>query len=319
MSTLMIPVVNGILPRPGGGRSAGGFFEGPADCTPQIETGTNVFICPMVPATGSLYRVGVLAKVIDMRKQKLDIAGRDPVPFMSLQLECATHARWNTLSVDRGLVMADGLEPLDFRGMRTEYPVVSGAGWVPQGGFTEFRSPGDIPVTLYGSDIENGMRVCLRGNLKGLVGLEAAHTVEHAMIRSLRAFGLCTAKTLQQAMREETEELTWSVEKSMRLALPEVLGTTQAGACGNPMTNLAQFYMFQELSEQLKDTEGGGFALDKARRAVMSRLTSDLGLTTQPGVRALQGLKKGMMHDDSPLGLELCKKILSRFPMEPWQ
>ena len=319
MSTLMIPVINGILPKPGGGRSTGGFVEGPPDCTPQIETGTNVFICPMLPATGSLYRVGVLAKVIDIRKQKLDIAGRNPVSFISLQLEGATHARWNTLSMNRGLVMAEGLEAIDFRGMRSGYPIVSGAGWIPQGGYTEFRSPGDIPVTLYGSDIESGTTVSLRGNLKGLVGLESAHTVEHAMIRSLRSFGLCTAKTLRQAMREETAELTWSVEKSMQLALPEVLGTSQAGACGNPMTNMAQFYMFQELSEQLKDTASGGLAMDRARRVVMSRLTSDLGLTTEPGVRALQGLKKGMMHDDSPLSLELCKKILSRFPLEPWQ
>ena len=51
----------------------------------------------------------------------------------------------------------------------------------------------------------------------------------------------------------------------------------------------------------------------------MSQLTEDLGLTTEPGLRALQGLKKGMKHDDSPLSLELCKKILGRFPLEPWQ
>ena len=319
MSIFLIPVMNGILPRPGGGRVLGGFFAETAEQALPVEPGEQVFVCPFVPASGSLYRIGVLAKIVEMRRQLIEMPGNDPISFLAVVLEGNTHARWDSMRVAQGAVMVDGLERMDFRKRRGDYPVVSGAGWIPQGGFTEFRSLDDIPVTLYGSDIENGMRVSLRGNLKGLVGLEAAHTVEHAMIRSLRAFGLCTAKTLQQAMREETEELTWSVEKSMRLALPEVLGATQAGACGNPMTNLAQFYMFQELSEQLKDTEGGGFALDKARRAVMSRLTSDLGLTTQPGVRALQGLKKGMMHDDSPLGLELCKKILSRFPMEPWQ
>ena len=307
------------MPRPGGGRSAGGFIEGPPDCTPQFETGTKVFICPMLPVNGSLYRVGVLSDVIDVRRRKVEMAGRDPIPFVSVLLEGSIHARWNTLSMQQGLVMAEGLEALDFRGMRTEYPVVSGAGWAPLGGDTEFRSHGDIPVTLYGNGIERGTQVRLQGNLKGLVGLESAHTVEHAIIRSLRSCGLCTARTLHQAMREETEELAWSVEKSMRLALPEVLGATQAGACGNPMTNLAQFYMFQELSEKLKGTDDGGLAMDRARRAVMSRLTSDLGLTTQPGLRALQGLKKGMLHDDSPLGLELCKKILARFPMEPWQ
>ena len=319
MSTLLIPVINGILPRPGGGLSTGGFVEGPPDCTPSFESGANVFICPMLPATGSLYRVGVLARVMDVRKQKVDMAGCKPVSFVSVLLEGSTHARWNTLSMQRGVVMAESLEPIDFRRMRSEYPVVSGAGWAPQGGFTEFRSLGDIPVTLYGTDIERGAPVRLQGNLKGLVGQESAHTVEHAMIRSLRSCGLCTARTLHQAMREEAEELTWSVEKSMRFALPEILGATQAGSCGNPMTNLAQFYMFQELSEQIKEAEGGQIAMERARRAVMSRLTSDLGLTTEPGLRALQGLKKGMLHDDSPLGLELCKKILLRFPIEPWQ
>ena len=318
MSTLLIPVVNGILPRPGGGRSAGGFVEGPPDCTPKFESGVNVFICPMLPSTGALYRVGVLAKVLDVGSQKIEIAGHDSVRFVSLLIEGSVHARWKTLSMRQGYVMAEGLEAMDFRGMRAEYPVVSGAGWVPQGGCTEFRSPGDIPVTLYGSDIERGTRVSLQGNLKGLIELESAHTVEHAMIRSLHTYGLCTALTLQQAMREETEELSWSVEKSMRFAMPEVLGATQSGACGNPMTNLAQFYMFQELSEQLKGSEDGTIAMDRARRRVMSQLTSDLGLTTEPGLRVFQALKKGMKHDDSPLGLELCKKILQRFPMEPW-
>jgi len=101
--------------------------------------------------------------------------------------------------------------------------------------------------------------------------------------------------------------------------MPEVLGNTHAGACGNPMTNMAQFYMFQELTEQLGESGGGDYELSKVRRTVMSRLTGDLGLTTEPGLRALQGLKKGMRHDDSPLSQELCKKILGRFPMGPWQ
>jgi hypothetical protein len=247
-----------------------------------------------------------------------EIPGNEPAPFLSMIIEGGTHARWNTLTTSRGFIMAEGLETQDFRRLRSDYPVVSGAGWAPQGGFTEFRSLGDIPVTLYGNDIERGVAVSLTGNLKGLVSLEAAHTIEHAMIRSLRAYGLCTARTLQEAMREETAELTWSVEKSMQYALPEVLGNTQAGVCGNPMTNMAHFYMFQELSEQARENGAGERALQQARRAVMSRLTGDLGLTTEPGLRALQGLKKGMRHDDSPLSLDLCKKILGRFPLEPW-
>jgi len=294
-------------------------MEGSPEHTPQLEQGENVFICPLIPANGSLYRIGVVAKVVDIRRQLVDIAGHEPVPFLSMLIEGIAHARWDTLSTDSGFVMAEGLDIQDFRRMCNEYPVVSGAGWVPQGGFTEFRSLGDIPVTVYGSDIERNVAVSLTGNLKGLVSLEAAHTIEHAMIRSLRTYGLCTVRTLQEAMRAETDELTWSVEKSMRYAMPEVLGNTHAGACGNPMTNMAQFYMVQELTEQLGESGGGDYELGQVRRTVMSRLTGDLGLTTEPGLRALQGLKKGMRHDDSPLSQELCKKILGRFPLGPWQ
>ena len=320
MSALLIPVVNGILPRPGGGRSLGGFVERTQGLQPQFETGESVFVCPVLPLDGSLYRIGVVAKVLDVRRQLFEVPGGEPISFISIMLEGVSHARWETLTTDQGFVRVQGIELQDFRRMRDAYPVVSGAGWTPQGGFTEFRSLGDIPVTLYGTDTERDSAVSMTGNLRGLVSLESAHTVEHAMIRSLRTYGLCTARTLQEAMRAETEELTWSVEKSMRYALPEVLGNTQAGSCGNPMTNLANFYMFQELSEQFAENgDVGGVAVQRARRTVMSRLTGELGLTTEPGIRALQGLKKGMKHDDSPLSQELCKKILARFPLEPWQ
>lgn len=294
-------------------------MAGPGQTDLGFEPGMKVFVCPLLSSTGALYRVGVLAAVIDLRRQRIDMPGRPSAAFLSLQLEGLTHARWSRLNIEHGRVMAEGLESLDFRTLRGDYPVVSGAGWIPQGGLTEFRSLRDIPVTLYGADLERGNRVSLQGNLKDLVSLESAHTIEHAMIRSLRHYGLCTPRTLQQAMREETAELTWSVEKSMKYALPEILGLTQAGACGNPMTNLAQFYMFQELAEQMKESSDAIPVLDKVRRSVMSRLTGDLGLTTDPEFRALQGLKRGMMHDDSPLKLDLCQKILRRFPLEPWQ
>jgi hypothetical protein len=50
----------------------------------------------------------------------------------------------------------------------------------------------------------------------------------------------------------------------------------------------------------------------------MSQLTQDLGLTMQQGVRVLQGLKKGMSHDDTPLKIDICKKVIGRFPLDPW-
>lgn len=319
MPIFLIPVMNGILPRPGGGRALGGFFAGAAEQALPVEPGEQVFVCPFVPASGSLYRIGVLAKIVDMRRQLIEMPGKEPVPFLAVVLEGNTHARWDAMSAAQGALMVDGLERMDFRQRRSDYPVVSGAGWIPQGGFTEFRSMNDIPVTLYGHDVEDNSAISMTANLRGLVGMEAAHTVEHAMIRSLRTYGLCSARTLQEAMRDEAHELTWSVEKSMRYALPEILGNTQAGACGNPMTNMAQFYMFQEMTEQCKGERNWQDARSQARRTVMSRLTADLGLTTEPEVRALQGLKKGMRHDDSPLSVDLCKRILARFPLEPWQ
>lgn len=319
MSALLIPVVNAILPRPGGGIASGAFMEGRGTLLQQFEPGMKVFVCPLSPATGSLYRVGVLAALLDVRHQQIETSAWEQAAMVTLRLEGITHARWSTLDMQPGGIFAEGLESLDFRVMRSEYPVISGAGWTAQGGWTEFRSLQDIPVNFYGNDIESGGGVGLQGNLRDLVSLEAAHTIEHAIIRSLRLYGLCTPRTLQQCMREEAAELTWSVEKSMRYARPELLGTTRSGACGNPMTHLARFYMFQEVAEQLKETGNGAEALAQARRTVMSRLTGDLGLTTEPGLRALQGLKLGMKHDDSPLSLELCKKVLRRFPLEPWQ
>jgi len=315
--TLLVPVINGVLPRPGGGKSAGAILE--RESGGKLENGTGIFVCPFVPANGTLYRVGILAKVVGIGRHSMALPGQDPASFLMVLLEGVSHARWNTVQFSQGSLQVEGLEPIDFSAMRSEYPVVSGAGWVVRGGYTEFRSLVDIPVTIYGNEIERNSMVELKANLKGLVSMETAHTIEHAMIRSLQTYGLCSARTLQESMRLETEELTWSVEKSMKFAMPEFLGQSQAGACGNPMTHLAQYYMFQEMSEQMKSSNETDISPDRARRVVMSKLTGDMGLTTEPGLRSLQGLKKGMRHDDSLISIELCKRVLSRFPLEPWQ
>lgn len=316
MKTLLIPVLNGIMPRPGGGVFAGGFFNVVQGSF--LETGLAVFVCPLILPQGSLYRIGVLAKVTRTIQPQSNDMGPLNQPGLVIEMEGLTHARWSRISFSQGQLWVDEMQAVDFRQNRSEYPVVSGAGWVPRGGFTEFKNCSDIPVTIYGSDLQNQTPVEMTANLKGLVSLETAHTVEHAMIRSLKTYGLCSARTLKESMRQETEELTWSVEKSMQYALPELLGQTQSGSCGNPMTYLAHFYMVQELSEQIKQDSISDFSFERMRKSVMSRLTSELGLTTDPAFRALQGLKKGMYHDDRPLDLALCKNILERFPLEPW-
>jgi hypothetical protein len=119
-------------------------------------------------------------------------------------------------------------------------------------------------------------------------------------------------------MAREGEDLQRSVETGIRFALPEALGLTATGACGNPMTNLAQMYLSTDLFESLSAGKSLNEALYSARRKVMSQLADDIGLTMKPGLRAVQGMKRGMKHDDTPLGLEVAKRVIARFPLSPW-
>ena len=148
---------------------------------------------------------------------------------------------------------------------------------------------------------------------------EQAHTIEHSMIRTLNTHCLCSAKTLIEAMQKETDELKKSVEVSLKYTLPEALGVTQSGYCGNPMTNLAQIYLAKEFIGGLQAGKSFHASLDKARRLTMSQLTGDIGLTEKAPLRTLQGLKKGMAHDDTLLKMEVYKKIIARFPFDPWE
>ena len=100
--------------------------------------------------------------------------------------------------------------------------------------------------------------------------------------------------------------------------MSEALGITASGICGNPLTNMAQFYMAQEFVDNIKAGKKLNASLADARRTTMSQLTNDIGLTMQQGLRTLQGLKKGMSHDDSLLKMNTYKKVIRRFPFEPW-
>ncbi len=316
---LILPVVNGILPRPYGGRITGMFImEHGGKMLADMGVGRDVLVCPWVLDNQALYPVGVIARIMDMRPQTVMNEDGTKVPMVMAVLEGRGQARWHTLQVAGAYVVSGDVESIDLKNMTGQYPSVSGAGWLPSGGYTEFRDNTDIPVVLYGSDLETGKEVNIRANLGGLVGQEQAHTIEHAMIRSLRTFGLCTPKTLIDSLRKETDELKRSVECSFRFAMPELLGVTASGACGNPMTNLAQFYLAKEFLDNVRAGKALNESMEVARRSTMSQLTQDLGLTAQSGLRVLQGLKKGMKHDDTPLKLEICKKVLARFPFDPW-
>ncbi|MCX7780954.1 MAG: hypothetical protein N2491_08575 [Negativicutes bacterium] len=317
---LILPVANNVLPRPAGGRIRGMFLmEQGGSLLTQAGKGCDILICPWVVDEAALYPVGVVSRVVELEQQTLHDHEAGEVTVLLAVLEGRGHARWHSLKNAGNLLFSTDVEFLNFYQMRKEYPVISGAGWQPAGGFTEFRHSADIPVTIYGTDLATGRQVSISANLGGLVEQEQAHTIEHAVIRALRTYGLCTVRTLIDALGKETSELKQSIEKSFRFTMPEFLGTTATGACGNEMTNLAQFYLAKGFLDNLQEGRSWQEALISARRMTMSQLAGDLGLTTQEGIRVLQGLKKGMSHDDTPLKTELLKKVLSRFPFEPWE
>jgi hypothetical protein len=315
----ILPVANGIMPRPGGGRITGVFVAGQgAAPLAGAGTGLDVLVCPWVAEDGGLYPVGVAARLVNVTAQTAVDAAGEELPVMTAVLEGRGHARWHTLTAAGGLVASPDVEAIGLRAMRREYPAISGAGWLPAGGFTEFRDPTDIPVTIYGADIETGKQVTITANLGGLVSQEQAHTIEHGVIRALRTYGLCTPRTLLDSIARETAELKQSVELGLRFALPEILGRTGTGACGNQMTNLAQFYLAREFVDNVAAGKSLDRSLHDARRRTMSQLTGELGITMQRDFRALQGLKKGMSHDDTRLRVETGKRVIGRFPADPW-
>ena len=319
MRMSVMPVANGVLPRPQGGRITGMFLmEFGGQLLVEVGVGREMLICPWLLDSQALYPVGVLVRIIDIWEQAAVNENGDEITVLMATLEGRGHARWYTVVTSGNYLRSDDVEMLNLKKMRKEYPAISGAGWLAEGGYTEFRGPEDIPVTVYGHDLETAKEVHIKANLGGLVTQEQAHTLEHSIIRALNAYGLCTAKTLVAAMELETTELKRSVEFSIRHTLPEALGITASGACGNPMTNLAQMYLSKELVTGVQSGQTILESLENARRSTMSRLTEDMGLTMQKGLRVLQGLKKGMAHDDTLLKMETYKRVISRFPFEPW-
>lgn len=315
---LIMPVANGILPRPDGGTITGMFIiENGGQLLLDVGVGREVLICPWIADEQALYPVGVIVRIMNMWSQVVADESGTEFPVLMAKLEGRGHARWYTLQAAGNHIFSNDVEHINLKKMRKEYPAISGAGWSVRGGYTEFRDKSDIPVTVYGADLETGQEISITANLGGLVELEQAHTIEHSLIRALNTYGLCTPRTLVAAMSRETGELKKSMEFSIKHTLPEALGLTASGACGNPMTSLAQFYLAKEFVGNLEAGKSLDESLDKARRSTMSQLTDDMGITMQQGVRVLQGLKKGMAHDDTILKLETYKKVISRFPFEP--
>lgn len=316
---LILPVVNGILPRPGGGTISGIFLpEQGGELLAQLGAKSEVLLCPLEPGDESIYPVGVSARIREISQEKAVAEDGSPLLVYLAVLEGREHLRWHALNESDGYYFAGQLQRMDFARERKQYPVISGAGWQPQGGFTEFRAEDDLPVTIYGIDFETDSEVSICANLGGLVSQEQAHTIEHAVIRALSVYGLCTARTLLDSVIRESEELKQSLENSIRFTLPEIIGHSHSGVCGNPMTNMARFYLARDFAENLRGGKGIARALNDARRKTMSQLTGELGISLRPELRIMQGLKKGMSHDDTVLRLKTYEKVIARFPFDPW-
>lgn len=319
MDIYAIPIINGVLPRPDGGLLQGVFLD-PffAKMLNSAGIGGHVFIFPLSLDEKILYPVGVLARIEDMWFDKLSPESNAKALFARVLGRERLKAK-NFAFLSEGLV-ARGLERLDVQELRSlGYPAVCGAGWYPTGGYTTFGSnKKDAEVTIYGFDLETGRNVSIVGHLGNLIEPEKAHTVEHAIIRSLKNYSLCTPKTLRDCIEKETEELKWSVEIGIAKKLPEVFGVTRSGICGNPLTHMASYYLNEELRSQLKSGENLIDSISAARNKTVSKLTKEMDISTQKGKRELQGLKKGMFHDDTPEELNILKQVLYKFPINPW-
>lgn len=319
MDIFALPVINGVLPRPRGGVLTG-FFIDPyfSKMITLAGKGGEVFLFPYSKDDDTFYPVGIIAVIEDIWAKEM-IAGQKKYGLL-VKIIGQERGKAKGFDLTSEGIVAKGVEKLNFYKLRSGgFPVICGAGWQPQGGYTTFGSDKkSINITIYGFDYESGKRVSITADLKGLVEAEKAHTIEHGIIRSLKNYGLCTAKTLRNAMQRETQELKWSIEIGMAHRLPEFFGITDSGICGNPLTYLASTYLNEEIIKNLKAGENFFDSLELARSKTISRLAQDMEISTNREYRALQGLKKGMKHDDTYEEMEKLKRILNRFPITPW-
>ncbi len=316
MSMPVLPVLNGAIPRESA-EITGVFLDRSSKRVFRSGRGSPVLLLPFDYRSG-LYPVGAAVSIEDIWKQPVIAAPSfDIVEALFVRVSGKATVKAGGFGLRNGCIHAFDIERLDLRELRTTYPIIDGAGWSPLEGSTEARSPRDIRVTVRGVSHE-GEEVSLAANLGGLVNAETAHTIEHAVIRSLKRHAMVTPKTLRECMKEETDALKASLSVGYSLKMPELFGITSSGMCGNPLTGLAHFYLSDELRRNLKSGASLVRSLEDARLSALSRVTGDLDLSTRRGDRVMQGLKMGMMHDDSPQETDILRSVLRRFPLSPW-
>ncbi|MEW6523715.1 MAG: hypothetical protein AB1445_09145 [Bacillota bacterium] len=322
MDLPVIPVVNGVLPRPDGGEVKGIFLDPvTARLLQRLGGRSLVLLLPYVQDNERLYPAGVAVRTGKMWAQEVYILEpQRKVTALFAQVQGMGRYRSSSFRLESGMLVAEDAKALDLRELRAGgYPCIEGGGWHALEGQTLMKGHDDLPVTVHGVDYEDGSSVEVQANLGGLLSPEHAHTVEHGIIRSLNQYGLCTPRTLAAAISAETTELRASVEVGYRLRAPEIFGVTSTGACGNPMANLAQFHLAREVVRGIESGQSFLESVEAAKSRALSKLTEDLELTTNSGLRVLQGLKKGMLHDDSRLDPPSLVRVLQRFPPSPWE
>lgn len=322
MDLLLVPVTNGMFPRPDGGTIKGAFLDpGSIGLLEGLDRGYSLFLCPYSADRGGFYPVGIVAEIGRVWSQRMYLSNFNMVQEITMcEVTGKTRAKASSLAAEDKRLVARNIKMLDFKELRGKgYPIIEGAGWQALGGQTETRGASDIRVTIYGQNLETQERLGIQGNMGRLVKPEQAHSIEHGIIRSLSQYGLCTPRTLVESLQIETGELKQSVEAGFKWGKPEIFGVTSSGSCGNPLTNLAHFYLEREVFRQLSEGEGLFRSIDEARRKTLSRLTETLDISTSWGLRALQGLKKGMLHDDAGQSPGKMAVVLSRFPASPWE
>lgn len=192
----------------------------------SMGIGGEVFACPLSFEDGKFFPVGMLAAISAMWSQEVmlpQLKVKRTALFVRLTGKVRAKAE-NFFTADN-LVVGGGIRPVNLADLRAKgYPTICGAGWAPQGGYTEVRSPREVEITIYGIDTEDGTGVSVSAAVGGIITPEQAHTIEHAIIRSLRSYGICTPKTLRDAISRETEELKELVAAGIKFRIPRFSG-----------------------------------------------------------------------------------------------
>lgn len=317
MRVPVVPITNGMIPRESQ-ELTGVFLD---DWVRKVFSaagpGAMVLLLPYDVETG-LYPVGSIVGVEDAWQDRVIVS-----PSFSMREAMFAHvvgkgrAKAGGFEVEGGTLLAEDVELVDLKALRKRYPLIDGAGWTALEGSTEARGKDDIRVEIHGSTHE-GDPVALHANLGSVVSPETAHTIEHAVLRSLSTYAMATPRTMRESMDAEARDLKDSLAVGYSLRMPEFFGVTATGMCGNPLTGLAHFYLANEFRKNLEHGESLPQSILSARLSALSRVTDDLDLSTQRGSRVLQGLKRGMMHDDSPVPFDRLKAVLRCFPLSPW-